>query len=86
MARPTLADFKQKALNIPEVRKEYENLSLPYQIKKKLIAIRKSVVTVQQPDITANTKESRSSSKISAIEQYEERPFMNEQSFVRPGL
>ncbi len=37
MARPTLADFEHKALNIPEVRKEYENLSLPYQIKKEMI-------------------------------------------------
>ena len=42
MTRPTLAKFKEKALKNNEVKKEYETLSTAYNLKKKLIAMRKN--------------------------------------------
>jgi DNA-binding XRE family transcriptional regulator len=38
--RPTFKDFKQKALQDPDVRKEYENLKPIFEIKKQLIEAR----------------------------------------------
>ena len=42
MARPTLAGFKKKALENPEVRVEYEALSPAYELRKKRVALRKA--------------------------------------------
>jgi hypothetical protein len=38
--RPTFKDFKQKALQDPDIRKEYENLKPIFEIKKQLIKVR----------------------------------------------
>lgn len=48
MSRPTFEDFKNKALADPEVRKEYEALIPVYELKKKLIAIRKAAGLTQE--------------------------------------
>lgn len=42
MTRPTLAKFKEKALTNSEVKKEYEALSVAYNLRKQLIAMRKT--------------------------------------------
>ena len=46
MTRPTLAGFKKKALKNPEVRAAYEALSPAYELRKKLIALRKAAGAV----------------------------------------
>lgn len=48
MTRPTLASFKKKALNDPEVRAEYEALSPAYTLRRKLIALRKAAGLTQE--------------------------------------
>ena len=48
MTRPTLASFKKKALNDPEVRAEYEALSPAYALRRKLIALRKAAGLTQE--------------------------------------
>lgn len=48
MTRPTLASFKKKALNDPEVRAEYEALSAAYALRRKLIALRKAAGLTQE--------------------------------------
>ena len=40
MTRPTLAQFKQKALADPEVSKAYDACALDYKLRKKLIILR----------------------------------------------
>ncbi len=37
MTRPTFAKFKEKALGNSEVKKEYEDLAVAYDLRKKLI-------------------------------------------------
>jgi len=48
MQRETFKDFKTKALSNDEVAKEYEALTPEYEIKKKLIAMRKSAGLTQE--------------------------------------
>ncbi len=81
MNRPTLTDFKKKALSKPAVDKEYESLSAAYALRKKLIALRqKSGLTQEQLADVLHTKKSNisrlenansvNSPKLSTIEQY----------------
>ncbi|MDD2467926.1 MAG: helix-turn-helix transcriptional regulator [Desulfobulbus sp.] len=46
--RPTLKDFKDKALADPEVAQEYEHLSVAYALRKELIKIRKDAGLTQE--------------------------------------
>jgi len=48
MQRKTFKEFKTKALQNEEVAKEYEALKPEYEIKKKLIAMRKSAGLTQE--------------------------------------
>ena len=48
MQRKTFKEFKTKALQNEEVVKEYEALRPEYEIKKKLIAMRKSAGLTQE--------------------------------------
>jgi len=48
MQRKTFKEFKAKALQNEEVAKEYETLNPEYEIKKKLIAMRKSAGLTQE--------------------------------------
>ena len=48
MQRETFKDFKTKALSNDEVSKENEALTPEYEIKKKLIAMRKSAGLTQE--------------------------------------
>ena len=46
--RPTLKDFKAKALANPEVAKEYEQLSAAYALRMELIKIRQAAGLTQE--------------------------------------
>ena len=46
--RPTLKEFKKKALANPEVAKEYNELSPAYALRKQLIKIRKDAGLTQE--------------------------------------
>lgn len=46
--RPTLKNFKDKALANPEVAQEYERLSAAYALRKELIKIRKDAGLTQE--------------------------------------
>ncbi len=81
MTRLTLAKFKEKVLTNSEVKKEYEALSVTYNLKKKLIAMRKMAGLTQQElaEILSTKKSnisrlenvySSSSPKLSTIEEY----------------
>ena len=81
MTRPTFAEFKAKALANSEVRKEYEVLSLAYDLRKKLIALRKEagltqeelaeILHTQKSNISRlENVNSSSSPKLSTIEEY----------------
>ena len=81
MTRPTLDKFKEKALKNDEVKKEYEALSVAYNLRKKLIAMRKTAgLTQEQLAKILSTKKSNisrlenvyssSSPKLSTIEEY----------------
>jgi len=48
MTRPTLAGFKKKALKNPEVREEYEARTPAYDLRRKLIALRKEAGLTQE--------------------------------------
>ncbi|MGK7943461.1 MAG: hypothetical protein AB4058_03235 [Microcystaceae cyanobacterium] len=48
MTRPTLANFKEKALENSEVREEYEALAVAYDLRKKLINLRKKAGLTQE--------------------------------------
>ena len=48
MSRPIFADFKRKALADSKVREEYEQLELGYELRKKLIALRKEAGLTQK--------------------------------------
>ena len=83
MSRPTLKDFKKKALSKEAVNKEYKSLSPAYALRKKLIALRqKAGLTQEQIAEVLHTKKSNisrlenansiNSPKISTIEQYAE--------------
>ncbi len=79
--RPSLKKFKKKALQRPEVKKEYELLSSGYELRKQLIRIRKEAgLTQEEIAGRLNTKKSnisrlenvnsKSSPKLSTIEEY----------------
>jgi transcriptional regulator with XRE-family HTH domain len=81
MSRPTLTEFKKKALSKPAVDKEYKALSSAYTLRKKLIALRqKAGLTQEQVADVLHTKKSNisrlenansvNSPKLSTIEQY----------------
>ncbi len=48
MERTDFSQFKEKALENPEVRKEYEKLQQKYELKIKLIALRKMAGLTQE--------------------------------------
>ena len=81
MTRPTFTEFKAKALADPEVKSSYQKLELTYQLRKKLIALRKNAgITQEELAEILHTKKSnisrlenansKSSPKISTIEDY----------------
>ena len=48
MSRPTLTDFKKKALSKTAVNKEYQSLASAYALRKKLIALRQKAGLTQE--------------------------------------
>lgn len=81
MTRPTFTKFKEKALAKREVREEYEALNLAYDLRKKLIALRKAagltqeelaeILQTQKSNISRlENVNSPSSPKLSTIEEY----------------
>lgn len=79
--RPTLKEFKKKALANPDVAKEYYDLALSYSLRKQLIKIRKDAgFTQEELAEILHTKKSnisrlenvnsKISPKLSTIEQY----------------
>jgi transcriptional regulator with XRE-family HTH domain len=79
--KPSLKEFKKKAVQNPEVKKEYDLISTAYGLKKQLIRIRKEAgLTQEEIADRLNTKKSnisrlenvnsKSSPKISTIEEY----------------
>lgn len=81
MTRVTFSDFKKKALETPEVRAEYEELELAYELRRQLIALRKKAGLTQEElaDILHTQKSnisrlenvnSKISPKLSTIEDY----------------
>ena len=48
MARPNLKSFKKKAPSNPSVKKQYDELTPAYQLRKKLVAIRQSAGLTQE--------------------------------------
>ena len=83
MTRPTFAKFKEKALGNSEVKKEYEALSVAYDLRKKLINLRrKAGLTQEELAEILNTQKSNISRlenvnssfspKLSTIQEYAE--------------
>jgi len=81
MSRPTLADFKKKALSKSAVKKEYDSLAPAYELRRKLISLRQKAGLTQEQiaDVLHTNKSnisrlenanSESSPKLSTIEQY----------------
>jgi len=81
MSRPTLSEFKKKALAKSSVKKEYNALSPAYNFRKKLISLRqKAGLTQEQIATVLHTQKSNisrlenansiNSPKLSTIEQY----------------
>jgi len=81
MSRPTLAEFKKKALSRAAVKKEYDSLAPAYKLRKKLISLRQKAGLTQEQiaDVLHTNKSnisrlenanSESSPKLSTIEQY----------------
>ncbi|VAX33377.1 Antitoxin HigA [hydrothermal vent metagenome] len=81
MSRPTLSEFKKKALAQATVKEEYESLALAYELRKKLIALRQQAgLTQEQIAKILHTQKSNisrlenvnapNSPKLSTIEQY----------------
>ena len=48
MTRPTFKDFKKKALQNEKVKQEYEQLEPAYELRKKMIALRKKSGKTQE--------------------------------------
>ena len=46
--RPTFEEFKEKALKRSEVKKEYDRLEIEFELKLKLIKIRKAANLTQE--------------------------------------
>jgi DNA-binding XRE family transcriptional regulator len=83
MSRPTFEDFKKKALELSETRSEYERLSSTYELRRKLIAMRKEagltqeeiaeILHTQKSNISRlESADGKSSPKLSTIEAYAE--------------
>jgi len=81
MTRPTLSEFKKKALSKASVKKEYESLAPAYELRKKLIALRQQAgLTQEEIAKVLHTQKSNisrlenvnapNSPKLSTIEQY----------------
>jgi len=81
MTRPTFLEFKNKALSDPEVKELYESLSVAYNLRKSLIALRKEAGLTQEnlAEILHTKKSnisrlenvnSKVSPKLSTIEEY----------------
>ncbi|MEM6598838.1 MAG: helix-turn-helix transcriptional regulator [Cyanobacteria bacterium P01_C01_bin.69] len=81
MNRPTFEEFKEKALANSDVKKEYEALSVIYELRKKLIGLRKDTGLTQEELATIlKTKksnisrleniDSQASPKLSTIAEY----------------
>ena len=79
--RPTLKEFKKKALANPDVAKEYQEITPAYALRKQLIKIRKDAgLTQEELAVKLHTKKSnisrlenvnsKISPKLSTIEQY----------------
>lgn len=79
--RPTLKDFKKKALSDPEVAEEYRKMAPAYELRRQLIRIRKDAgLTQEQIAEMLQTKKSNISRlenvnstispKLSTIEEY----------------
>ncbi|MBF0468024.1 MAG: helix-turn-helix transcriptional regulator [Desulfamplus sp.] len=79
--RPSLKEFKKKALANPEVKKEYNALFPAYELRKQLIKIRKEagftqeelaeILHTQKSNISRlENVNSRISPKLSTIEEY----------------
>lgn len=45
--RPTLESFREKALQNPEVKAEYDALSAPFEMKRQMISLRKKAGLTQ---------------------------------------
>ncbi len=59
MTRPSFEEFKKKALSNLNVKKEYDKLTLEYEIKLKLIKMRKEAnLTQEELAKRMNTKRS----------------------------
>ena len=59
MARPNFKSFKKKALDRPDVAEEYDRLSLAYDLRRKLVALRQSAGLTQE-DIAERLKTKKS--------------------------
>ena len=81
MSRPSFEDFKKKALSRPAVREEYEKQELAFELRKKLIALRKEaglsqeelagILCTQKSNISRlENVNSDSSPRLSTIEEY----------------
>ncbi len=81
MKRPTFTKFREKALADPEVKKQYDELKSAYELRKKLIAMRKEAgLTQEEIAEILNTNKSnisrlenvntKSSPKLSTLEAY----------------
>ena len=57
MSRPTFEDFKKEALSLPEVKAEYDHLAPAYELRQKMIEIRKAAGFTH--DQMAKTQKSR---------------------------
>ena len=59
MARPNFDSFKKKALGRSDVAEEYERLSLAYELRRKLVALRQGAgLTQEEVAERLNTKKS----------------------------
>lgn len=81
MTRPTFQEFKEEALRDPEVKAIYDSLSVAYELRRKLITLRKEAGLTQEDLATImHTKKSNISRlenvnsnispKLSTIEAY----------------
>lgn len=57
--RPAIKHFREKALNKPEVKAEYDSLSSVFEMKRRMIALRKAAgLTQEQMAALLGTKKS----------------------------
>ena len=81
MSRPSFSEFKKKALAKPKVCQEYEQQELAFELRKKLIALRKEagltqeelaeILHTQKSNISRlENVNSKTSPKLSTIEEY----------------